>query len=129
MLLLDTHAFVWLASAQDALPLRAKEAIRGHAGRLYLSSISAVEIGILVKRERLLLPVPPAQFLEKALRQHGVIEVPIDRHIALAAVALPGIHTDPFDRIIIATAHLHRMAILSRDRIMPTYPHTDVIWD
>ena len=129
MLLLDTHAFVWLASDQARLPRSALDTIRRSAGRLYLSAISALEIGILVKRGRLSLPVAPAEFVERALRQHGIQEMPVDRRIALASTQLPDIHNDPFDRIVIATAQIHDLHILSRDRVIPTYPDTVVVWD
>ena len=129
MLLLDTHAFVWLASDQARLPRSALDTIRRSAGRLYLSAISALEIGILVKRGRLTLPVAPAEFVERVLSQHGIQGVPVDRHIALASAELPDIHNDPFDRIVIATAQIHGLHILSRDRVIPTYPDTVVVWD
>jgi len=128
MLLLDTHAFVWLASNLDELSRAARDAIQREADGLFISSVSALEIGILVKRGRLILPVEPGPFVEAALEQHDVREVPIDCRIALASAALPEVHNDPFDRIIIATAHLLNMRIVSKDRTIPAYPQTHVIW-
>lgn len=128
MLLLDTHALVWLASTPKNLSARAKRAILQYAGELYVSSISALEIAVLVKRNRLSLPVTPAEFMDRALKQHGIHEVPVDRRVAIASAGLPGIHNDPFDRIIIATARLNDMIILSRDRVIPQYPEAKVIW-
>jgi PIN domain nuclease of toxin-antitoxin system len=128
MLLLDTHAFVWLASDSTRLTQDAKQAIRTHADDLHLSSISALEIGLLVKRERLDLPVAPGAFIERALEQHGVEEVMVDREIALASVGLPDLHNDPFDRIIIATALAGGMSILTKDTVIPTYPGVKTIW-
>ena len=63
MLLLDTHVFVWLASAQKNLSVRAKQAIQQNADELFMSSISALEIAILVKRNRLRLPVGAEEFV------------------------------------------------------------------
>lgn len=128
MLLLDTHALVWLASIQKELSTRARRAILQYAGELYVSSISALEIAILVKRDRLSLPVTPAEFMDRALKQHGIHEVPVDRRIAILSAGLPDIHDDPFDRIIIATARLNDMMILSRDKVIPQYPEVRVIW-
>lgn len=128
MLLLDTHAFVWLASAPKELSPPARRAIQENADNLYISSISALEIAILVKRKRLSLPLDPAEFIDRALRQHGIREIPLDRSIAIASTRLPDIHNDPFDRIMVATAQLNGMSIVSRDRILRSYPEVKIIW-
>ena len=59
MLLLDTHALIWLASDQQHLTEQGKFAIHQAAGRLFLSAISTLEIALLVKRNRLELPQYP----------------------------------------------------------------------
>ncbi len=128
MLLFDTHALVWLASNLKNLSAGARHAIQQHSDELYVSSISALEIAILAKRNRLSLPVAVEEFVNRALRQHGIHEVPLDRQIAVASTRLPDIHNDPFDRIIIATAQLNGMSILSRDQIIPQYPEVKVVW-
>ena len=128
MLLLDTHAFVWLASAPEELSPRARRAIRENAGHLYISAISALEIAILVKRNRLSLPLLPDEFIRRALKQHNLHEIPVDRSIAITSTMLPDLHSDLFDRIIIATARLERMSILTKDRVIPRYPDVKVIW-
>lgn len=128
MLLLDTHAFVWLVSDQEQLTTDALNAVSANAGRLHLSSVSGLEIGLLVKRERLELPASPDVFMRQGMAQHGVQEIPMTWEIAYRSSCLPELHNDPFDRIIIATAQLNGMDILSRDQMIPTYPGTRVIW-
>jgi PIN domain nuclease of toxin-antitoxin system len=128
MLLLDTHAFIWLASDLRKLPKAAKSALREHAGALYLSGISGLEIALSVKRDRLDLPTDPESFTLRALEQHGIEEIPVSAVIGCRAARLPEIHNDPFDRIIIATAQFHRAKILTKDAVIPDYPDTDVIW-
>jgi PIN domain nuclease of toxin-antitoxin system len=128
MLLLDTHALVWLASDQEQLTSRGKTAIREAAGRLFMSAISSLEIAILVKRGRLELPLPPERFVVECLRHHGITEIPLDSAIAMAAAALPDIHNDPFDRILAATATIHRLELLSKDTVLPRYPGLRVTW-
>lgn len=128
MLLLDTHAFVWLASDQDQFTKRGKAAIRESAGRLFVSSISSLEIALLVKRNRLQLPLPPERFIAETLRHHGINEIPVDSTIAMAAATLPDIHNDPFDRILAATALVQRLDLLSKDAVLPRYPGLSVIW-
>jgi len=129
VLLLDTHAFVWLASDQEKLPKQAMALIEESAPALFLSSISALEIGMLVKRKRLKLPKPPAEFFEIALNHHGIEEITIDGEIALASVILPDHHDDPFDRIILATALLRGLAVLSKDQKFRQYEAVTTQWD
>jgi PIN domain nuclease of toxin-antitoxin system len=128
MLLLDTHAFVWLASDQTQLTAAGKAAIRAAAGALCISSITGLEIALLVKRGRLELPLPPREFIERALRQHGIEEIPVDVEIALRSAALPDIHNDPFDRIIAATALNRGCPLLSKDTVLPRYPGMTLLW-
>ncbi|MDA0323014.1 MAG: type II toxin-antitoxin system VapC family toxin [Verrucomicrobia bacterium] len=128
MLLLDTHAFVWLVSDADRLSDRAKAAIRSNAGELYLAAISGLEIGLLVKRGRLELPIVPEAFIERGMNHHGITEVPMTWRIAHASSQLPDIHNDPFDRIIIATALNQGATILTMDRIIAQYEGAATLW-
>ena len=128
MLLLDTHAFVWLASDLRKLPKAARAALREHADALSLSGVSGLEIALAVKRRRLQLPVAPETFMLRALEQHGIEEIPVSAVIGCRAARLPDIHNDPFDRIIIATAQCHGAKILSKDGMIARYPDTDVVW-
>ena len=129
MFLLDTHAFVWLVSDQKKLSESAKRLIGENAGNLFISSITAFEIALLVKRERLILPLAPSEFMDRAMVQHGIEEFFINRQILFHAVSLPDIHNDPFDRIIISTAHLSKMAIITKDRNIRSYLRITVVWD
>ena len=128
MVLFDTHAFVWLVSDQSELSEEAKRLIRDSSGALYLSSISALEIGLSVKRGRLSLPVKPHRFLAEGLSQHGIQEIPLTSEIALLSAKLPEFHNDPFDRILIATAQHEGLTLLSKDSKLAEYPDTRVVW-
>jgi PIN domain nuclease of toxin-antitoxin system len=128
MLLLDTHAMVWLASDLTKLPRTARDTIRAHAGELLISGISGLEIALAVKRRRLKLPVSPDEFMVVSLKQHGIREIPVSATLGCLAARLPDIHNDPFDRIIIATAQQHRAKILSKDTLMARYPDLEVVW-
>ncbi|MBI4209852.1 MAG: type II toxin-antitoxin system VapC family toxin [Deltaproteobacteria bacterium] len=128
MLLLDTHAWVWLASDPSQLTERVKQKIQEEADQLYVSSISALEIALLAKRERLILPLSPSDFVEKSLSHHGIQEIPVNYSIAIASASLPDVHNDPFDRMIIATALLHKMTLISKDAHIAKYPNVKVLW-
>lgn len=128
MILLDAHAFVWLASDRKQLSRRAEQVARKNSRALAVSVVAAWEIALLHKKGRLILPLPPATFVEKALRRHAILELPLSRQAVLDAVALPDIHNDPFDRILVAEAKGRNCSIISKDRILPEYPGITVVW-
>jgi PIN domain nuclease of toxin-antitoxin system len=128
MILLDTHAVVWLASDQDKLTENAKGLIRSNAGQIYLSVVSAWEISILHKCNRLKLPVEPEKYVDRLIEQHGLNEVPLERKVVQLSVRLPDIHNDPFDRILIALCQQKGWMLLSKDKVIPKYPGIHVVW-
>lgn len=128
MILLDTHVLVWMASDPAQLSRPAQEALQRFQGALLVSAVSAWEIALLCKRGRLLLPVSPEVFVQRAVARHGLLELPVRARTALAAVALTEIHNDPFDRILIAEALERKCRIVTKDAIIPKYPGVSVVW-
>ena len=129
MVLLDTHAFIWLASDQSFLTEYSKRIITEHSNQLSISSISALEIALLVKRKQLILPLDTSEYISKALNQHGIVELVVDIKIFLYSASLPDIHNDPFDRIIISTAILNNMLLITKDKMINKYPDVKVVWE
>jgi len=128
MTLLDTHTFVWLASDQKELSAKAAVAIEKDLDSLFISVVTAWEIALLYKKGRLHLALPPPEFVERAIRQHGVQELPLTREVSMASVSLPDIHNDPFDRILVAEALQHRCRLVTKDAKIPLYPGVVTIW-
>ena len=62
-----------------------------------------------------------------SLRHHGITEIPVDSSIAMTAAGLPDIHNDPFDRMLAATALVHRLKLLSKDTVLPRYQGLTVL--
>lgn len=128
MILLDTHAFVWLASTPERLSEAARAAIRRNVSTLHVSVVSVWEIALLCRKRRLRLSLPPEQFVEEAVAHLQVIEIPLTRRSALCSVNLPPLHNDPFDRVLIAECRLNRCPLISADQVISRYPDLDVIW-
>ena len=128
MILLDTHVLVWMASDPDQLSQNAREAIHKFKESLLISAVSAWEIALLYKRGRLLLPVSPEIFMQRAAARHGLHELPVTAGLAVAAVALPDIHNDPFDRILIAAALERKCRIVTKDAVISKYPGVSAVW-
>lgn len=129
MLLLDTHALIWLATDLSQLTETAKSTIRFHASELYVSAITALEISMLTQCGKLDWGKKPLARFERALEHHCVKQMVVDCEIAWQSARLPQLHRDPFDRIIIATAQAHGMTILTKDRTIPTYPKVKAVWE
>ncbi len=121
--LLDTCAVIWLLGG---LPMsdasRAAIADAASNDALYVSPISAWEIGMLVAKGRIALSLPVTQWVEKAFAQPGMQTADLMPAILVFSSFLPGTAPgDPADRIIIATARQHGVTIVTRDRPIIDY--------
>lgn len=105
MILLDTHVLVWLRFGDRTLGRRARGVIERAArdGTLAVSTITFWEAGMLQEKRRVELPADLSAWRASLLRE-GLVEIPVDGAIAVRAGSLRGIHGDPADRVILATA-------------------------
>jgi PIN domain nuclease of toxin-antitoxin system len=91
-------------------------------GRLYVSPISAWEIGVGVAKGRLSLPLAPLDFFEKFVERMQAKLSPVSQSIMIASSFLPGeIHGDPMDRILVSTARNLDLVLVTRDRPILAY--------
>lgn len=127
-MLLDTCALLWLTSAPDSISARVRAEIARRPTRLHASSISAFEIGQKAARGRLSLPFDIVTWFEKVVEKHGLTMLPITSAIAGTATLLPPLHRDPFDRLLIATAQLHGLALLTPDPLIRQYSQIETFW-
>lgn len=128
MILLDTCTVLWLCADQRKLSARARKEIEKHPESLFVSSISAFEIGLKNRRGRITLPLPAQRWFDLALESHGIREIEVSARIAILATELPELHADPCDRIIVATAALHELVCLTPDPMIRQYPRVSVAW-
>ncbi|WP_175821824.1 MULTISPECIES: type II toxin-antitoxin system VapC family toxin [unclassified Burkholderia] len=131
MIVLDTHALVWWAAGDPALSKKARSAIdraRGDSA-LVASAISAWEIAMLVRHERLVLTMDVDAWLATVAQIDGMRFVPIDADIAAKSASLPGtFHKDPADRMIVATARRLGAPLVTRDEKIRAYAHVKTLW-
>lgn len=127
MILLDTHAFIWLASSSRNFSAKARHLITANASRLHISVVSAWEISILVRKGRLELPLSPEQYVEEAVEHLSLLEIPLKREIVQRSVMLPDIHNDPFDRVLVAECLANRFTLISADKLIAQYPGIAVV--
>ena len=87
------------------------------------------EIAQLVDRHRLYLTIDVADWITQSESLPFPHFIPVDNHIALKSVQLPGIlHSDPADRIIIATAISLGATLVSKDKKISSYSHVKTLW-
>lgn len=128
MIVLDTHALVWLVSEQERLGDEAAAVIA--AEELAISMVSVQEIAYLAVRGRLELDRPVGRWIADALRVHEVEAVAPDTSMAVRAGSLdpqtfPG---DPADRLIYATAVERGARLVSADERLRAADPARVIW-
>jgi PIN domain nuclease of toxin-antitoxin system len=124
VLLLDTLVLVWLAEGSEELPADGKRALSEAASGdgLAVSAISFWEVAMLARRGRISLAVPISSWRAMVLAVPGLRELPVTGEVGIEAVGLPGeLHSDPADRLLIATARLHGLRLVTRDRRVIDY--------
>jgi PIN domain nuclease of toxin-antitoxin system len=118
---------LWLVGDQDKLSTTAIQAIRDNAGKIFVSAISAFEVGVKWKKGLLLMPLPSSEWFALDLASHGLTELPVTSRVATRAILLPDHHNDPADRILIATAIENHLMLLTPDKHILAYP-AQVLW-
>ena len=121
-ILLDTHVFLWYITADSKLPAAFAVAIQDPANEVYLSAASVWEAVIKHGLGKLPLPGPPADYLPRQRDAHGIASLPVDEGAMPHLAALPPLHRDPFDRILVAQALLHGLTVASVDPFVTAYP-------
>ena len=131
MILLDTHVWLWFISNPELLSKKANKAVDSalRKEKIFISSISAWEIALLVYNKRLHLTLDAADWVAQSERLPFFEFVSVDNAIAIKSVNLPRpLHSDPADRIIIATAISLGASLVTKDEKILNYPHVKTIW-
>jgi PIN domain nuclease of toxin-antitoxin system len=120
-LLLDTHVFLWWNQNDSRLQSAHRQAICLPENQVYVSAASVWEIGIKRKIGKLAF----AGSIADAIGKHRLEALSISAEHAEAAGSLPAIHSDPFDRLLVAQAHLEGLTLVTVDEQILRYqvPH------
>lgn len=119
--LLDTDVWVWWISGDSRLTQREREALDnlGSSERPVLAEISLWEVAMLVERGRLELDMDLERWLAVASGPATVELARVTPAVAAEVARLPSsFHCDPADRLIIATARVKKVNVLTRDRMI-----------
>jgi len=117
MILLDTHALVWLSEGSHKLGDESVRLIDNalKLNNLFVSSISFWEVAMLVEKGRIDLLLK-MDLWRKSLIDNGLQEIVISGDIAIESASLTNFHGDPADRMIVATALSSAMTLCTADQ-------------
>lgn len=119
-LLLDTHILMWVAGNSDRLTSRARRLLDDRENELIFSAASLWEVA-LKRLNKADFGADPG-VLRRVLIDNGYTELPVTGAHAAATVALPNVHKDPFDRLLLAQAITEGMTLITADDVLASYP-------
>lgn len=120
--LLDSHTFLWAGTEDDRLPGPVRDLIADPRTRVVVSVATTWELTLKALAGRLTLPAPPAEHFAEHIDEFGYELLPVHQHHVAALQDLPGIHPDPFDRMLVAQALVEDLDLVSGDERIRRYP-------
>lgn len=121
MILLDTHVLIWMTEDSPRLGSTARQRITEHADALAVSAMTFWEMAMFLDKKRIALDQPFERWVASVLGS-GITSIAIDAGIAMHAGSLrDGMHGDPADRMIVATARELGCMLLTADEKILAY--------
>ena len=118
--LLDTHVIIWLAENSPKLPLKVKKLVQYPMNDVFISSVSLWEIAIKMKLGKLDIDFTLDELLTAVEdSDFGILQ--IESSYLKGLYALPFLHKDPFDRLLISTAINENLTIITTDEHIKKY--------
>jgi PIN domain nuclease of toxin-antitoxin system len=119
--LLDTHLLIWAVTGDKKLPANIAALVRDTENTLLFSVLSLWEIALKrgLNRKDFLYD---ARLVRQSLLENGYAELSILSQHVVAVDALPPIHKDPFDRLLVAQAIVEGVELLTADATVAQYP-------
>ncbi len=124
-LLLDTCALVWLALGDSRFQSsssknKIEKSFRDQ--QLYVSAITFWEISMLNAKGRLKMNEPVLNWIKNCIEKYNLQIVNLSPDVSVESCQLPGgFHSDPADRLIVATARIYGFTLLTEDQLILDY--------
>jgi PIN domain nuclease of toxin-antitoxin system len=131
VILLDTHALVYLALKPERLSRSAARAIaRAEKGKgIAIASITLWEIALLIDADRVIVRGSTETFLDLILQRPRLLVLDLSPQVAALAIQFPAdFPNDPADRIIAATARAHGLPLVTKDQRLQDSALLRTIW-
>ena len=122
-ILVDTHVFLWWRADAPELPLRFRRELGNPENEVLVSAAAAWEIVIKRALGRLEFEGSVAAAVaEEGFTPLGVTLAHVDE-----VAALPDLHRDPFDRLLVAQARREGLVLATRDPFIRKYEGVDLL--
>jgi len=124
VILLDTHALIWLDTADRRLGKKTRALVEREwaLNQVAVSAITFWEAGMLAERRKIRLAAPVAEWRTRWV-DAGLIELPLDGTVLVRSLDLGSLSADPADRFIAATALAVHAVLVSADEKILTWQH------
>ncbi len=127
--LLDTCVIIWAISQPDKLSVTARSMLGNSDTEVSYSPVSCAEVACAQERKRIRIDRHWKLWFRHYVEMNRWQELPVDLPIIEEAYSLPGaFHSDPMDRILVASCRQHHLSLITADRKIIDYPHVETVW-
>jgi PIN domain nuclease of toxin-antitoxin system len=120
--LLDTHVWIWTQEQPELLGETTRGLLETTPDEICVSTVSSLEIARLVSGGLLEMEGSIQRWVRTAIDTLDARSLDVDHNVAVEAYALPGrFHKDPADRLLVATARLHKLTLITADEQILAY--------
>lgn len=117
--LLDTRIALWATYQSRKLSVRVRASLTDEDAEVHVSAASLWEIA--VKNTAQPGELPPVGQVIADFGKAGFRELPVTKRAMVALEALPVLHKDPFDRLLICQASTDGLILLTSDEKIGAY--------
>jgi PIN domain nuclease of toxin-antitoxin system len=126
--LLDTHIWIWSQENPEQLGQKSRRELTDISRERFVSTISTLEIARLIHLGLLRLRHRFAEWKQFSLAELNAATLDLNHEIAWEAYNLPGrFHNDPADRVLVATARIANLTLITADDLILRYPHVKTL--
>ena len=126
--LLDTHVWIFAEEDPTRIGKKAKAILLDQGVKIFVSTISTLEIAQLHYRGRLSFKVPIMTWVKKSIDNLNLETIALDHQVSISAYDSDiTIHSDPADRILVATAREYSMKLITADKKILALDWVDTI--
>ena len=126
--LLDTHIWIWSQENPEQLGQKSRRELGDIAQERFVSAISTLEIARLIHLGLVRLRHRFTEWKQFSLAELNAATLDLTKEIAWEAYNLPGrFHNDPADRVLVATARIANLTLITADDLILRYPHVKTL--
>lgn len=127
-LLLDTNVLLWAAENTQIIPDAARLAMMDANNSVFISSITMWEICQKMMTGKLALSITTQELARLSRERFDAQFISFEAADCYHLKALPAVHKDPFDRMLICQAIQNNLTFVTSDALIRQYP-IKTLWD